>query len=364
MRALITRRWSISEWLASESAWSSLLARSSAEALFLSWQWLTQWWRYYGDALGLEPQILAFYRGEQLTGLAPLYQRRVVRARFVPTVSVQMMGLSWRDPVPLVSEYLDVIAAPEDLAEVRDECARVVSEQPAWTELVIGFTAAGEQWRDALVRRLTPGRHYARQLDPSVSYLADLTQGFAAYLRGLGQSTRRSVWNLRRRLEEEHGPVRCELLAPEEIDAGFADLNRLHQLRWSRPAFAGERLEFHRNFAASLAARGELAFTRLRAAGSVVSVLYDIRKGEQQYNMKMSFDPAFTNRLSLGLVHFGYAIEAAAERGIRLYDFLAGPGQSFDFKRNLGQICRDLTSLQVLRGPLLPPLYRWRDRAR
>jgi CelD/BcsL family acetyltransferase involved in cellulose biosynthesis len=78
----------------------------------------------------------------------------------------------------------------------------------------------------------------------------------------------------------------------------------------------------------------------------------------------MGFDPAFTTRLSLGLVHFGYAIEAAAERGVTLYDFLAGPGQNFDFKRNLGQIRRNLSSVQMVRGWCLPSLYRWRDRMR
>jgi CelD/BcsL family acetyltransferase involved in cellulose biosynthesis len=275
------------------------------------------------------------------------------------------MGLSWRDPIPLISEYLDVIASPPHLDEVREECARMLLDQPAWTEVVIGFTPAGEEWREAFRRSApTRGGHYTRVLDRSVSYHADLGRGFAAYLKGLGQSTRRSVWNLRRRLAEEHGQVCFEVLAPEEIDSGFSDLNRLHQLRWNRPAFAAERLEFHRSFAARLAARGELAFTRLRVAGKVVSVLYDIRKGARQYNMKMGFDPAFTTRLSLGLVHFGYAMEAAAERGITLYDFLAGPGQTYDFKRNLGQIRRDLSCVQILRGHVLPALYRWRERWR
>jgi CelD/BcsL family acetyltransferase involved in cellulose biosynthesis len=80
--------------------------------------------------------------------------------------------------------------------------------------------------------------------------------------------------------------------------------------------------------------------------------------------MKMAFDPDFSSRLSLGLVHFGYAMEAAVEQGVILYDFLAGPGQAYDFKRNLAQIRRDLSCVQLLRGEWLPALYRWRDRVR
>jgi CelD/BcsL family acetyltransferase involved in cellulose biosynthesis len=362
--ALTARRWSIEEWLASESAWDGLLARTQADALFLSWPWLTHWWRYYGNTLGLDPRILAFYRDGELVGLAPLYMRRVVRLGLVRARSVQVIGLAWRDPVPLISEYLDVIAAPQDLDAVRNECVRALLEEPGWNELVIGFTSSGEEWRAAFARQVASRGHYMRTLEPSISYHADLTHGFAAYLRDLGQSTRRSVWNLRRRLSEEHGEVRLEFLAAAEIDSGFDDLNRLHQLRWNRPAFAGERLELQKSFARWLAEHGELAFTRLRVAGNVVSVLYDIRKGARQYNLKMGFDPHLTNRLSLGLVHFGYAMEAAQERGVTVYDFLAGPGQSFDFKRNLGQLRRELTCVQLLRGAVLPRLYRWRDRVR
>jgi hypothetical protein len=361
--ALTPRRWGVEEWLGNAVAWSRLLARSGADPLFLSWEWLTHWWQCYGGTLGRAPDILAFYRGDDLVGLAPLYHRLVLRGGLVLARSVQVIGLSWRDPETLISEYLDVIASPEDLGAVRHACLRVLLDEPAWTELVIGSSAAGEQWRDAFAR-LAPARgHYVRELDRSVSYQADLAQGFGAYLRDLGQSTRRSLWNLRRRLTD-HGEVSLEFIAPEEIDSGFSDLNRLHQLRWKKPAFTGKRLAFHASLAGRLATRGELALSRLRVGGNVVSVLYDVRKGTCQYNIKMGFDPAFSSRVSLGLIHLGYAMEDAADHGVTIYDFLAGPGQTNDYKRHLSQARRALSCVQMLRGRVLPALYRWRDRAR
>lgn len=363
MSAFALRRWTVEEWLANEIAWNSLLARSSADDLFLSWEWLTHWWQCYGVTLGRAPDILAFYQGDNLVGLAPLYRRLVMRGGLLLTRSVQLIGLSWRDPEPLISEYLDVIGSPEDLGALRDACLRVLFEEPAWTELVVGLTAAGEQWRDAFTRGAPSRGHYARELDRAVSYQADLACGFGAYLRDLGQSTRRSVWNLRRRLGA-HNKVSLEFLTQGEIDGGFRDLNRLHQLRWNRPAFTGTRLAFHTSLARRLATRGELVFSRLRVGGEVVSVLYDIRKGARQYNIKMGFDPAFSSQVSLGLLHLGYAMEAAADHRVAVYDFLAGPGQRSDYKRNLSQAHRDLSCVQMVRGRILPPLYRWRDRAR
>src|SRR6201987_999532 len=95
--ALTLRKWSIADWLASEAAWAQLLAQGAGAELFLSWEWLTLWWQCGAAALAAVPEILAFYRGSDLIGVAPLYRRRVLRSRFLPVTSVQLIGLSWRD---------------------------------------------------------------------------------------------------------------------------------------------------------------------------------------------------------------------------------------------------------------------------
>ena len=150
----------------------------------------------------------------------------------------------------------------------------------------------------------------------------------------------------------------------DEVEAGFAELNRLHEMRWGRPAFIGQRLQFHLRFARHLARQGELRLSRLSVDGRVVSVLYDVLRNGRQYNIKMAFDPTFSQRLSIGLMHLGYAMEAAAAERATLYDFLAGPGKTTDFKRLLSQKQCPLSSVQMVRGALLPALYRWRDRFR
>jgi len=360
--ALTLRRWSVADWMSNEDAWSALLARSCADPLFLSWEWLTEWWRCFGDDLAATADIQAFYRSGELIGLVPLYRRRLLRSGMVPASSVQLMGLSWRDPGRVMSEYLDVVAANGEAQAVRLACARALLQEATWTEWVIGFTPAGQHWCDAFAGR-SQRRPYVRNLDRSASYQADLSQGFAVYLRSLGRSTRRSLWGLRRRLAEQ-AQVRFETLGPAEIETGFADLNRLHQIRWNKPAFSGSRLAFHVRLAQRLASRGELAASRLHVGDEVVSVLYDIRKAGCQYNISMGFNPAFHRKMSIALLHLGYAMEAAAESHIVTYDLLAGYGQRSDYKRHLGQRCRELSCVQVLRGHLLPPLYRWRDRAR
>jgi len=360
---LTVRRWTREEWLASETAWNELLARTAIDPLFLSWEWQSTWWRHFGDGLGQDSHVLAFSRGTELVGLAPLYRQRVVRGGFLPARSVQLIGLSWRHTGPLISEYLDLIAPASELEAVREACLRTLLAEPGWTEFVIGLTASGPRWRAALARAAPGEDYYLRELDRSVTYQADLRAGFAAYLRDLHQSPRRSLWNLRHRLAA-YGPVSFETLGLADIEGGFDDLNRLHRLRWQKPAFAGARLRFHLELARRLAGQGELVLSRLRVGTQTVSVLYDIRRRGRQYNIKMAFDPGLSRRISLGLLHLGYAIEAAADQQVSTYDFLAGPGRTSDFKRLLSQSREVLSCVQLVRGPMLPSLYRWRDRVR
>lgn len=360
---LTPRRWSLEQWRAHAPEWEALTARAATDALFLSWDWLNSWWACFGNMVGESPEILGFYRGDRLVGLAPLYRQRLLRGGLLPARSVQMMGLAWREAGPLISEYLDVIGAAPDLPDLRKACVRFLLEEAGWSEFVVGFTAVGSQWSEAYRSCVPAAGHYVREVDRSVAYQADLGAGFGAYLRDLRQSTRRSVWNLRHRLTEA-GAVVLESLTAEAVHGGFEDLNRLHQLRWRKPAFAGRRLQFHTTLARRLAERGELSFSRLRVGGEVVSVLYDIRKGAQQYNIKMAFNPNFSSRVSLGLIHLGYAMETAADSGVSIYDLLAGPGQTSDYKRHLSQMTRKLSCVQMLRGTVLAGLYRWRDRTR
>ena len=361
--ALTVRRWSLQEWFSNEPAWRGLMMRAASDQLFLSWEWVVGWWKYYGDSLGRNPEILALYRGSELAGIAPLYRRGLIRNGFIPLRSVQMIGLSWRDSRPLISEYLDVIAAANEQEAVRRAVLRFLLAEGDWDEFVVGFTLAGSQWLETYAACAASQKHYARELDGCLTYQADLSAGFAAYLRDLRQSTRRSVWNLRRRLAQ-HGEIVVDYLQAEGIEAGFSDLNRLHRLRWHRPAFEGRRLEFHTAFARRMASSGELAFSRLLVGSRVVSVLYDLRKGTSQYNIKMGFDPGLSSQLSLGLVHLGLAMEAAADHGIASYDFLAGPGRTSDYKRLLSQRQRQLSSVQMLQGSVISALYRLRDRMR
>jgi CelD/BcsL family acetyltransferase involved in cellulose biosynthesis len=304
-------------------------------------------------------RILAAYREGTLVGIAPLYAVRTTR-RLLPVRSLQFIGTSWRDEDAVISEYLEFLAAPADLAAVRIAFLDFLAARDSWSELIVGFANEPLAWSRALEHSTVADTCYTRTIEHSTSRQADLSRGFEPYLRSLGQSTRRSLWHLRRRLADL-GAVRIEHASREQIPAAFDHLNSLHEKRWGSHGFSGSRLTFHRELAERCALRGELSLSLLRIDERVVSVLCDVRKGAHQYNLKAAFDPAVEQGFSLGLIHFGYALESAAAAGVTTYDFLAGHGRHTDFKSHLGQLSRELATVQVLRGAVLRRLYRWHD---
>jgi CelD/BcsL family acetyltransferase involved in cellulose biosynthesis len=356
--SLTVRRWSLDEWQSQGAAWDELLAGSANDRLFLSSDWLTTWWKWFGARRG-ELQLLAVYRGGELVGAAPLYLRRVVR-RMLPVRSLQFVGTAWHDPDALISEYLDFVALRGLEPQVRECLLEHLLESGGWSELLIGYARDSGGWLQTLSRTARASGTYGRATEHCVSHQADLAGGFPAYLQRLGQSTRRSLWHLRRRLGDPAN-VRFEHVGVDELDAAFEEFNELHARRWGASAFTAERLSFHRELTRTLGPRGEVAFSRLRIGGRTVSMLYDLRKAGRQYNLKLAFDPTVERGYSLGLIHLGFAIERAANDGITMYDFLAGPGRLTDFKWHLSQQRESLATLQLLRGQIVRRLYRLHD---
>lgn len=349
--------WTYLDWQAHEDQWTKLLEQSGQDPLFLSWEWMTIWWRVFGDKPTNSLCLLAAHRDGELVGIAPLYLSTT--RRFGLSVrSLQFIGQSWRDGNVISSEYLDVIAACSQRDQMRAAFVHHLAKAHKWSEFTLSRSASHAKWSAAFSSTSSRALAYVRNVDPGRSYQADLSGGFEAFRHKLGQSTRRSVWHLRRRIE---GKSRFECIPADEIEEAFAHLNRLHELRWGHPGFAGNRLQFHSELASRLAQRGELSMTRLTTDGKVVAVLFDVRKGSNQYNIKMAFDPNLVHGFSLGLILFGYALEHAAAQGVSTYDFLPGGGKKSDYKLHLSQARREVATLQFVRGALLPALYRCRD---
>jgi len=356
------RLWNEEAFAHGAQAWTALLNRSSADALFMSWQWQRSWWEHHRSLLNATLHLLAVHSPSgELIGLAPLYSHTVRSRALVGVRRLELMGAAWRNDAPAFSEYLDVIAARGHEQAVLDAIATWLRSQSFWQDLAI--TAVRE---DSLVARLARETlsqiAYVRDADPMVSYAVTLPRSFADYVAGLGDGTRRRLFGQRRKLSN----VSLSYANDAQIAESLALLRRFKSDRWAG-ALQGESLQrFHESIARSAAASNSLRLSVLSTDGVPLSVMFNIRAGNTEYYLQSAFDVTRASGLSPGYLHFGYAMEQACQDGVTRFDFLGGRGLNRDYKQDLSaEPCR-LVCYHAVRAPLLRALhasYAWTRRA-
>jgi CelD/BcsL family acetyltransferase involved in cellulose biosynthesis len=244
--------------------------------------------------------------------------------------------------------------------DARNACIRAIREQERCQELAISATRRFEEWRAALKRSGGLALFtYARVTDAVTGYQADLSGGFERYLASLSGNARRSLYNLRRRLQEK-GETRLTFIH-EPFELALAELNALRRRRWGAGFFDGATLEFYKDLADRWGDGDAIQPYRLMVGERCVAVVIDIRRGDVQYNIQMAFDESFDASVSLGLITMGYAMERAAADGVRTYELLLGPGRNTDYKVHIASRSCQVATVQCFTSPVQANLYRCYD---
>ncbi|MGX6449976.1 GNAT family N-acetyltransferase, partial [Patulibacter sp. S7RM1-6] len=123
----------------------------------------------------------------------------------------------------------------------------------------------------------------------------------------------------------------------DEAAAYLEELVALHQRAWTAVGepglFGGTAFAaFHRRLAPELVAAGRATLVRVRCGDETIGVLYGFRDGDRLLAYQSGLRRFDDNRLRPGIVSHLLAMEAARERGIAVYDHLAGEAR---YKREL-----------------------------
>ncbi len=301
--------------------WDDLLTRSEA-GVFNSWEWLYPWYRRLGSARKLYILTTRDHEG-RLLGIVPLcLQRRRVLGRAV-------RRLAFLGETEVCGDYLDVIAAPEDLGRVVEaSVAYLVGARTEWDVLDLADMDEQAPALPLLKQCFASSGFHVEQATcsvcPTITFPPDAT--FDGFLRESGRRenyTRRRKW-----LEKQPGfSIECEE-NPAELALPFSEFLRLHQLRWradgGSDGIAGPQVEaFHRDATTLLAERGKLQLYTMKVENRTVAALYGIRHKDTFSYYQAGRDPEWNNR-SVGLVLLVETFKRSLESGVRVYDFLRG----------------------------------------
>jgi len=313
-----------------EPSWNSLLDRSAAPSVFLTWTWQTEWARAFAPDHVL--QILAV-RGRDggLAGVLPLYEDGPERLRILGGVDV--------------SDYLDVIAPAG-------------SEEDVWQTLLQHRAAQRIEWDLHAVRAASPTAEILSRLAPSSGLRAvaeveehcpvlALPATWDEYLARLSGKDRHELKRKMRRLERELPAVVVRSHATAEgWDEALGRFLRLHRLsKVGKARFMDERMQrFFRDVTLALARRGWARLWFLESEGIPVASFLCMEHGGSVGLYNSGFDPAHA-RLAPGIVLLAHVIRDAIERAVPVFDFLRGEEP---YKRDFGPTLDPLLNIRIL----------------
>jgi hypothetical protein len=348
---LRVRRWGEDEFAASQDIWDDLLRRSDADPVFMSWAWQWRWWTHHGPALGAELQIAGIYSEDRLVGLAPFYRHRVVVRQLLRPLRSELIGTAWRNSEAAYSDYLDILAERLERERVLEAITEWLQSE-AWDELALCCLRRGAA-ADALAKTYLPRFAGVREVDPLIGWRAPLPASFEEYARRLSPEIRRKTIHQRRKLDQP----RLEYAQEADVDAFLDQLWAFSAVRWGGRAPRPEFQRFYRDFARYAAAQGQLRLSRMDTGRTPLSVMFNIHSQNCVYYLQSGFDLDKSSGLSLGYLHFGFALEEACREGAQYFDFLGGSGQNREYKRDLLTENVPLVTYHAVRAPGLRTLY-------
>jgi CelD/BcsL family acetyltransferase involved in cellulose biosynthesis len=351
------RIWSEATFEASAADWQELLQQSDADPLFMSWQWQWLWWRHVGVHTGAALHLLAVYsESGQLVGLAPLTRRRVKHRGALSGLRLETLGSRWRDRVAVFSEYLDFIIDRRYADGVLNALEQTLTEDPGWDDLVIAFTR-----RNGVAQRLQTmalgSGSYVRVTDQMEAHTTSIPSHFDDYLKALDASTRRKLWNQRKKLANP----KVTFAAANDIGEYLDLIDGFLHARWGWRPLTGKSRGFHLAFAAAMESQASLRLSTLSVDDRPISVMYNIRRAGKEYNLQAGFDLANNGGISPGYLHFGYSLESACSEGVNEFDFLAGEGRARQYKQDFRTRSEQIVCIQIIRSRWLKAIYRGYD---
>jgi CelD/BcsL family acetyltransferase involved in cellulose biosynthesis len=342
-----------SEWDAIRNDWQALYASSPYSSTPLDFVWLRSWWRVYGTFYGTGGlRVVTVWRSSRLIGAIPLYVG-FDSGRSLGGRQLRFISTGEAEHEETCPDYLNLLCLPGEEAvcvdAIWDEIGRM-----SWDRLeFLNLTEDSPLLR----ARTIP---YAPRLFPEGSCpIADLTNGFEAYLAQLSSNNRQQARRLLR--EGERAGAQFEMVQAVQAHRAFDELVRLHQERWTldgKPGvFAAPRfIDFHRNLIEDWLPAGRAVLGRLSLAGDPVAVLYGFVTGPKFdfYQSGVQREKVQPLRSPGNLAHL-LLMRALTERGVTAYDFLRGASP---YKQRLATRENRLVGLRIWRPTLRAASYR------
>lgn len=303
-------------------AWNNLVDDSAYPNVFLRWEWVGTWWKYFGGGRPL--RVYLVYDGSQLVGILPLYARR----RALCGISRRMVLAPIGFGGPTCPEYLGLIVHREALeAVVQRLAAELRSPDDRWTAIELPDVAPDDRGTHALVEALAA--EYPSLATPGVRCPAIfLPDSYEALLGRLSSHRRQREKYQVRRTKRECAAEVISIESSKQVEDVFPLMIELSASSCTRAGhaspFSNARYAcFHREIMARMSETGLLKLFVLELHGQPAAYVYGFLYDSRYSFFQTGFDSQ-ASRYSPGDVILQMTFQELIREGVREFDYLRG----------------------------------------
>lgn len=326
--------------------WTVLLSQSPVNDAFLTWEWLSTWWKHYGHNYQL--WLLTAWQDSALVGIAPLmleqkrflgYKLRILRNIGVPPPDVGgfIIRDSDRDVLVALLQYI--------LGETKSWDALLLNEFPRITFDSNAFL------------EVFPKSLYAIDVQESQHFTVRVGKDWNTYQSSLSRNVRKSLRRRQRRLEEQGEVVFTHITGDKVTADHMQTIFDIHARSHHPEDYVSvSEQAFHRDLVRVLGAKGWLDVSFLFLSGQPIAYQYGFLYHQRASLWRSAFDTSYY-RYSPGSVLLFRFIKDCFGRGVTMLDFLRG---SHGFKRDWQVETLTFYHPRVVRRVLVPQLsFLW-----
>ena len=295
--------------------WNDLLVHSSANNIFLTWEWVSTWWRYFGAEYQL--WLVMVRKNGRLQAIAPLVLQQQLQSKKVKYRQLIFLGSNEAAP-----DHLDFIVHQDADVKVWEVLTKYIwAKRGQWDilflESVVATSTAVKLLQGYTARRW---QHESDLICPAVQ----LPESWEVYMQQVGGRMRRKLKRHERQLACM-GEVKFTLVTDvAELPTAISELRRMHQTLPDGGAFQNTHMaSFQEEVATAFLQQGWLRCFRLYVDGIDVGIAYGFGYANKLYYYMTGYDPKWSH-YGPGWQITAHAIRCCIEEGMREVDILRG----------------------------------------
>jgi CelD/BcsL family acetyltransferase involved in cellulose biosynthesis len=326
--------------------WNETLKKSENNNVFLTWEWLSTWWRHYGKNRQLK--ILLAQDNETIVAIAPfmLSQQKISALSFK---KISFLGTEHTD-------YRNFILTDRKL-----ECLKLFLRylhRCDWDFLELTQIPESNEPITSFRPTLERDFFWTEKVSSPCFYIP-LDRSFDEFLKQMNGRDRRELNRLSRRLNEQHTVIFKQQNNPATLKdavSTFVELNKKHWRAKGGLGAFGQDPDFQvflLDVCKLFAENGWLDFSFMNVDGVPVAGALSFVYNKIFFYYHVGSDPSYS-KFGVGSLLTLNLIEKACDKGLVLFDFLQG---NESYKGSWASLKKDTLEYSYTRNRPLPVFY-------